>query len=77
MPETTGDEAAAVAERIRQALAAVELRVGPTSVGATMSIGVARFPKDGRTPATLLEAADRAVYRSKAEGRNRVSVFAA
>jgi diguanylate cyclase (GGDEF)-like protein len=77
MPETTGDEAASVAERIRQALAAVELRVGATSVGATMSIGVARFPKDGRTPATLLEAADRAVYRSKAEGRNRVSVFAA
>lgn len=45
------------------------------SVGAiTVSGGVAMFPEHGADRETLLRAADRALYRAKAEGRDRVLV---
>lgn len=39
----------------------------------TVSIGIASFPEDARNPETLLAKADEALYRSKHEGRNRIS----
>jgi diguanylate cyclase (GGDEF)-like protein len=41
----------------------------------TMSIGVASFPEDSSDPIELVEMADSALYRSKREGRNRVSAY--
>jgi diguanylate cyclase (GGDEF)-like protein/PAS domain S-box-containing protein len=38
----------------------------------TLSLGVAMFPEDGSTRATVLKAADDALYRAKREGRGRV-----
>lgn len=38
----------------------------------TISLGVASFPADGQEPASLMLAADRALYQAKAGGRNRV-----
>lgn len=38
----------------------------------TLSLGVATFPVDGHDPATLMAAADRALYQAKRGGRNRV-----
>jgi diguanylate cyclase (GGDEF)-like protein len=76
MPETTLFEAISVAERIRRAVEAIELRVTDgSSVVASVSIGAALFPADGRTASELLAAADRAVYQAKALGRNRVCAF--
>jgi diguanylate cyclase (GGDEF)-like protein len=40
----------------------------------TISVGVAGFPEHGSTTATLLRAADEALYRAKTEGRDRVEV---
>jgi diguanylate cyclase (GGDEF)-like protein len=40
----------------------------------TVSMGVAVFPEHGRTGKALLEAADAALYKSKDEGRDRVSI---
>lgn len=60
-------------ERVREALA--EAEVGPERI--TVSAGVAECPEGSGTPATLLEAADRALYRAKAEGRDRVAVAGA
>jgi two-component system cell cycle response regulator len=41
----------------------------------TMSIGVSSFPNDSSDPIELVEMADSALYRSKREGRNRVSAY--
>ena len=76
MPEATPEEAGAVSERIRRAVAAIELKAGEsTRVAATVSIGLSSYPHDGRTSSQLLAAADRAVYQAKALGRNRISSF--
>jgi len=46
-------------------------------IAPSASIGVAVAPDDGDTPARLLECADLAVYKCKAEGRHRIRFFAA
>lgn len=38
------------------------------------SIGIAVFPDDGDTLNRLLQAADKALYRAKAAGRNRYAI---
>jgi diguanylate cyclase (GGDEF)-like protein len=67
LPECGEDEAALVAERLRRALSAAG-----TSRPITVSAGVATFPEHGATAESLIRAADDALYRAKAEGRNRV-----
>jgi diguanylate cyclase (GGDEF)-like protein len=77
LPETTQRGAACVAERLRCAVAALEMPgVGPLEGGrVTVSVGVATVqPKSGATTAELIEAADRALYSAKAQGRNRVVI---
>jgi diguanylate cyclase (GGDEF)-like protein len=74
MPGTTPDVAVAVAERMREAVASrVFSGESPRfAARATVSIGVASFPRDAATPRDLVHAADVAVLAAKARGRNRV-----
>jgi diguanylate cyclase (GGDEF)-like protein len=51
----------------------VEDDTADEAMHATVSIGVATFPWQGRTPKELTHEADQALYRAKEEGRNRVS----
>ena len=42
------------------------------TIQATVSIGVAHFPRDAATPEELIAQADAAMYQAKSQGRNRV-----
>jgi diguanylate cyclase (GGDEF)-like protein/putative nucleotidyltransferase with HDIG domain len=74
LPETPPEQALEIAERIRRAVAEREFEVETASepIRATVSIGVAAFPKDGVDANELIHQADLAVYRAKLQGRNRV-----
>jgi two-component system, cell cycle response regulator len=72
-PETPLHEMRQVAERLRLQVAKVEVPVGDTVVRVTISGGVASLRTAGvSTPDALLGAADAALYRAKALGRNRI-----
>jgi diguanylate cyclase (GGDEF)-like protein len=70
MPETEGDGAADVADRVRARLAGDELAGG----AITLSFGVAEFPAHGDTAEALIAVADAALYQAKREGRDRVLI---
>jgi len=75
LPETGGDEAGTVAQRIRAALEAERFTpVNGKKVKITISIGVTEYqPKEELS--TFIQRADRAMYRSKQKGRNIVSML--
>ncbi|HSC79212.1 MAG TPA: diguanylate cyclase, partial [Chitinolyticbacter sp.] len=75
LPETTPDLARAVAERLRQRIEAnvVKLENG-TEVCFTGSIGISALRDEDHLVDDLLKRADVALYHSKHQGRNRVSV---
>ena len=74
LPETDYDGAAGVAERLRASLASLELET-PEGVrfGVTASFGVAVYP-EAQSVDELLQTGDAALYRAKAEGKNRVAL---
>jgi diguanylate cyclase (GGDEF)-like protein/putative nucleotidyltransferase with HDIG domain len=74
LPETPPEQALEIAERIRRAVAERTFDVETSSepIRATVSIGVAGYPKDGTDANELIHQADLAVYRAKLQGRNRV-----
>src|ERR687898_173570 len=74
LPETPPEQAFEIAERIRRAVSEKQYDVETSSepIRATVSIGVAGYPKDAQDPNALIHQADLAVYRAKLQGRNRV-----
>lgn len=78
LPETDGDVACSVAERMRGAIAGEPFALpdGET-IQVTTSIGVATLSAGDETPADLINRADRALYLAKNGGRNRVESEAA
>lgn len=68
------DQAAHMAERLRKLVENATIEAGGKHLHATVSIGVAGFPATpAKTVAELIDAADKALYRAKHAGRNRVS----
>ncbi len=74
LPGTGIEEALEIADRIRRIVAArpFEVETSAEPVHATISMGVACYPRDGLEPSALVHQADLAVYRAKLQGRNRV-----
>jgi len=62
----------AVAESILQAIGAHTFVKDGIKLSPGISLGVAAFPEDADDPKSLFEAADKALYRAKQSGKNRV-----
>ena len=60
--------------RVLEAVAA-PVTLAANTVQVTASVGVALFPSDAEDPDTLLRRADQAMYKAKAEGKNRFHVY--
>ena len=75
LPETGAAGAATVAERVRKRIAEIPITTGEKSIPTSVSIGVAAYPEHGTRFEVVSKNADRALYSSKAQGRNRVTVF--
>jgi two-component system cell cycle response regulator len=73
LPETDAQGAHTIAERIRKAAAAASHATEQGGVQVTLSIGLATWPGPGDSAEELVEAADKALYRAKQGGRNRVA----
>lgn len=78
LTETDLHEAAEVAERIRKAVEEYpfSLKVAHPAEPVTISLGVTTMGSDNKKNAQMLiHESDIAMYRSKAEGKNRVTIF--
>ena len=73
MPETTLRQSADAAERLRRSIEARTVSWNGRPLSVTVSIGAASCPDCTTTAAEVLKLADEALYRAKADGRNRVA----
>jgi len=80
MPETTYEAAVAVARKLRAAVAGAPFKAANRSLRVTASFGICGVDKvpvgEPRLPERMLKIADAALYRSKNDGRNRVTAGA-
>ena len=75
LPETAGEEARTVAQRIRAALEAEPFSPKDgEEVTVTISIGLTEYHAKEEL-STFIQRADQAMYRSKRSGRNKVSML--
>ncbi len=74
LPETSKENAFALAGTIREKIAAHPFpgRETQPQGKVTVSMGIAAFPEDGSDSSTLLHRADEALYQAKNGGRNKV-----
>lgn len=72
LPSTAAEGALTLAERVRHAIADESLPTDRQAIPVTISIGVASLHGDDEDVDALLRRADRALYRAKLDGRNRV-----
>lgn len=75
LPDSTLESVSIRAEEIREAITQISLSHNSQPLGSlTASFGVASFPQHGVTGSAVMQAADAALYRAKAAGRNQVLV---
>ena len=74
LPNHDRGAALEVAEKIRSEIEKAGMEKDGIPLTPTISIGVAVYPEDGDEVLDLVAAADQALYRAKATGKNRVSV---
>ena len=70
LPNTSLEVAKQRAETIRQKLSMIKIKIGSKSLSATISLGLAEYPRNGSLAESLLRSADKAMYQAKQAGRN-------
>ena len=73
LPRSTAERAHQVAERIRKSLADLVVETDLGDMQCTVSVGIAFPTGEGRMFEQVLGDADKALYRAKNSGRNRVA----
>jgi diguanylate cyclase (GGDEF)-like protein len=71
-PDHDKDMAHMRAVKIRKDIESYKFMFNGQAIKVTMSMGVAAYPGDAITRRTLIDKADKALYKAKEEGRNRV-----
>ncbi|MBC7531708.1 MAG: diguanylate cyclase [Oligoflexus sp.] len=74
LPETSSEMAELVAGRIRRNVESLAIPHGENILKVTISLGLASLTDGLRDKEALIEKADEAMYKSKREGRNKVTV---
>lgn len=75
LPETSREQAAELAEKLRQGIEALAMPSPESPNPVTASFGIAtRIPQENLELQDLIDAADAALYLAKKQGRNRVSI---
>ncbi len=74
--KTTNGTAETLAERIRAAIADMDILHDSGSLKITVSIGIANYPQNASTIRQLIAKADKALYNAKRSGKNKVIVAA-
>jgi diguanylate cyclase (GGDEF)-like protein len=74
LPNVSLSGAGRIAAALRRAIASERISVNGREIRVTVSAGVASALQNGSGPTLLLEAADKALYTAKREGRNRIAV---
>ena len=78
LPDTGGEGAFAVGERIRERIAAHKFLAGDgLDIHLTASVGVATLPDVAASAEELMQAADKAMYRVKESGKNGIQAAVA
>ena len=78
LPTTDKEDARLIGNRIREGIEGVTLPVikdEGKEAKLTVSLGIASYPADASTIELLINNADRALYKAKAQGKNRVVLF--
>lgn len=73
--DTALDDAAVMAERLRQSVEAMLINYNEHKIKVTLSLGIAQYSAEMKEHRQWIEASDKALYRSKANGRNQVTRY--
>lgn len=74
LTEASLHEASEVAENIRHAVSVSKIGIRREKLSITISIGISTYPAHGETMDEIIDNADKALYKSKKEGRNKVTI---
>ncbi|MCU7850172.1 MAG: diguanylate cyclase [Candidatus Thiodiazotropha sp. (ex Lucinoma kastoroae)] len=74
MPKINLEKAASILDRLRSSIETSSIRVGDQSISVSVSMGVSQYSEQS-TLDELFKQADHALYQSKKNGRNRVTLY--
>lgn len=75
LPETDKAGALSFSSRVKRLVEALEVEYGTISLTVKVSMGVSTFHEDTDDPVELIELADKALYRAKFMGKNRIVAY--